>query len=48
MYTNHFLAATFHVTSAHLPCHAHALLCGDWCQSLGLQEVDTGTFRSQI
>ena len=42
------LAATLHISRSHLPSYVHALLLGDWRQSLGLEEVDTGALVSEI
>jgi hypothetical protein len=45
---NHLLATALHVSCSHFSCYTHALLLGDWGQSLGLEQVDAGSFVSKI
>jgi hypothetical protein len=44
----HLLAAALHVSCSHLLCYSHSLLLSHRGQSLGFEEVNAGTFRSEI
>ena len=44
----HFLAAAFDIGSTHLSCNVLTLLLRYWGQALGLEEVDTRAFGSEV
>lgn len=44
----HFFTAALHIAGTHLSRNGHSLLLSDRGQSLGFEEVDTGSFCSKI
>lgn len=48
LYAAHLLGGALHVHSAHLLSNGFALLLSDWCQTLCLEKLDTGSLVTEI
>lgn len=46
--TEHLFTAAFHVLGVHFVGNGKSLFSGDWCETLGLEHLDTRFLVAQI